>query len=687
MTATFGQVIDGASLSRANYWIIDAMPHVMSRVRKMFSAGQQLGKGKHTHATVALPKTQDCAKDIVWLMERYPMLADNAVLLDLKRLANRYDRACEIAAQDGATVMALTEGAWELSKPPYPEQAQFFNKLRAVRRMMLADAIGEGKTVSAFTMLCEPDARPALISCQAHLCLQWQRKLEEFLPMATSHLIRGTIPYQLPSVDVLITAHNRLAKWQDVLVPLAPKFVALDEGQEFRHVDTKKRAAARALCESAEYATTLTATPSYNYGAEVWSVIDVIAPGALGDRADFCREWCDGGDRVKDPVALHAYLTSRGLMMRRNPASGRTVEREIVTLEGDLESLKQVQDVARQLAISVLSNRVGESERAGSELDWKLRQATGVAKARPVAELVKMLAAEGEQVILAGWHRDVYRVWLKELKDLNPAMFTGTESTNQKNQAQQAFIDGRSRVLILSLRSGAGIDGLQHVCSTVVIGELDWSPHVMNQVIGRVDRKPQAKPVRVYFPVIEDGSDPFIMGVNGEKLLQHEGIMDGKQSEAAVIADSVAGDRVRKMAEQYLASIGESAPVVAPTKGLHSEVHAALLKLRLTFASERDMQDAIWAVLPDMVNATAQREARVTSRTRLDFLFERRAERVAIECKIERTGRANVYRQVRQYVEECGITGLIVVAPWPGIGSFVIDGVPVTVVDWSRGKL
>ena len=35
----------------------------------------------------------------------------------------------------------------------------------------------------------------------------------------------------------------------------------------------------------------LTATPIYNYAAEIHNVLSVIAPDALGSREEFAREW------------------------------------------------------------------------------------------------------------------------------------------------------------------------------------------------------------------------------------------------------------------------------------------------------------------------------------------------------------------------------------------------------------
>ncbi|MDI7181059.1 hypothetical protein QMO16_29155, partial [Klebsiella pneumoniae] len=68
----------------------------------------------------------------------------------------------------------------------------------------------------------------------------------------------------------------------------------------------------------------------------------------------------------------------------------------------------------------------GEKMRAAGEFDQLVRQATGVAKAPYVAEFVRLLLESGQQVLLFGWHREVYSIWREKLADYNPVMYTGT---------------------------------------------------------------------------------------------------------------------------------------------------------------------------------------------------------------------------------------------------------------------
>ncbi len=683
---TFGGVV-----FRPECWVLDAQPFVMQRARRIFLNAQAFYgfSGQHTHRPISLPKTPDAAKDLLWLCERYPLYIDAPSYAEILRLSHQYDAA--ILAASNADQDALFELSGHALVPAFPlrdHQIKFRNLARASKGILLADPIGGGKTFSACSLTLEPDERPALCVVPAHLTVQWKSKAEELLPSCKVHIIRGTKPYRLPPADIYVTAYTRLKGWQDVLVPMALPTVIYDEVQDLRHTGTAKRDAARAVSARANVRAGLSATPNYNMGGEIWSVLDAICPDCLGPEAEFKREWCTG-DKVNDPLALNTYLKSRGLMLRRTQeeCGMHTGEpnKQIITLEGDLDTLRQIQDVAKSLAMSVLSCKVGESDKASRELDWKLRQATGIAKAKPVAEFVKMLCDSGEKVLLAGWHRDVYDIWLRELRGYNPVMNTGSESPKQKSDAKERFVKGDSQVLIMSLRSGAGIDGLQEACSIAVIGELDWSPHVMDQLIGRLNREGQTRPVMAYYPVVEDGSDPFMMGILGVKRDQHEGVVEGKKTEAEVVENGAAHmDRVREMAAAYLLSIGESVPDTVTPTGLLAKVQDAVSRLKVPCSSEKAMQDAIFDLLPGLLSEKVEREVPIGKRGRLDFLVSDDSERVAIECKLTQSGRASVYRQVRKYAEDGGITGLVIFAPWSGVSSFSVDGVPVCVVDWSR---
>lgn len=242
---------------------------------------------------------------------------------------------------------------------------------------------------------------------------------------------------------------------------------------------------------------------------------------------------------------------------------------------------------------------------------------------------------------------------------------------------------------MISLRSGAGLDGLQMVSNTVVFGELDWSPHVMDQVIARVSRDGQKNHVQAFFLTVNDGSDPFVMQVINEKRNQHDGLIEGKELSSEILADTggASKDRIQEMAKKYLQSIGEEIPEVVEEVGLLKEVDSALRRIKFNSNDESGMQQIVWNELPKLISAKVEREVSVSKKSRLDFLVSNNTEKIVIECKVNSHKRAEVYRQVRRYIEETNCSAVILFAPWNGIKSFKIDNIPVLIIDTTLNNI
>src|SRR3954453_21249216 len=100
------------------------------------------------------------------------------------------------------------------------------------------------------------------------------------------------------------------------------KSVTYDEPQSLRTGSgTAKGAACKVLSAHTTFHLGLTATPVYNYGDEMWHIMQFIDDTALGQWPEFEREWCkpvgNGKYRIKDPKALGTYLREQYVMLRR----------------------------------------------------------------------------------------------------------------------------------------------------------------------------------------------------------------------------------------------------------------------------------------------------------------------------------------------------------------------------------
>lgn len=535
------------------FFVIECEPHVSMRLKRVF------GKlGTHSFGQHCLRLTKENARDLEWFMERYPLELSHAAKNDLKELSNEH-KATEKFIQDIYRSKASLL-PFDLAVPAREYQKEAASMWLKCGSILLADDVGLGKTVSAIAGFTDTRTLPAVVVTLAHLPLQWQREINRFAPNLSTHIIKKGTPYKLEVPDVLIMNYHKLAGWAETLAPLV-KSVTFDECQELRRSESDKYKAAKFLTSEADFILGLSATPIFNYGGEFFNVLDVLCPGRLGSAEEFHREWCSygysGKERIKEPKAFGSYLRDSGLMLRR---TRREVKREIPevskfhqVIEADTAALDKVSDACAELARLILREGQtvkGEKLRASEELSNILRQATGISKAPYVANFVKMLVDNGEKVVLYGWHRAVYAIWNDLLKDYKPVMFTGSESALQKDKAKLEFVNGDAQILIISLRAGAGLDGLQHACKTVVFGELDWSPGVHEQAIGRVARDGQLDPVMAYFLVSEHGADPTIVDVLGIKKGQIEGV----RNHEAPLVEKLQTDpnHIKKLAQSYL---------------------------------------------------------------------------------------------------------------------------------------
>lgn len=542
-------------------WVLsDVPPHVAIRLKSIFASIPKTQTKRFD-----LPASDQMSADIAWFLQRYPMSMSPSAGAELERRTSAFE-------DDRAQVESILLPEWRATNDligfraghaPNRMQRQAIELLHKTRRLLLGDDMGLGKSWSAMGAIVGSPYLPCALIVPANLPTQW---VEEYLKPYTylsAHIIRGTKPYNLPPANVYVFRYSNIHGWVDVAATGFFKSVVFDEIHELRHgysqegrpgEGTRRGNAAKVFADNAQLKLGLSGTPVLGYGSEIWNVMSFIDPNALGGWWDFVREWCHRKGNhwvVTDPDALGSYLREAQVFLRR-VREGRPVNTIPIEVGFDEAVAEDAQRLARVLAMKVVRGNFVEAGQAARELDAFARLQTGLAKADSVAAYVRMLIeASGEQIILAGWHHQVYARWLHLLSDLRPIMYTGKETPRQKEAAKRAFMNREANPLVISLRSGVGLDGLQKVCSTVVVGEFDWSAGITSQLIGRVDRPGQPKDeVTAIFPCVNFGSDPTIMAVNAIKKDQARGISDpGSELPVAYTDES----RIKMLAEAFLA--------------------------------------------------------------------------------------------------------------------------------------
>lgn len=538
-------------------WIVETKPFVAMRLRRMFEACQRA-----SGSAIRLDNSPANARELEWFLERYPheMEPAHRRILRLGAAGHREREENTRAIIEGRISLAPIK----LSLPLREYQKVAFDLVQSLQGFLCADDLGLGK--SAVGVASAIANGPSVVVCQTHLQQQWKNEIHKFAPAARVEIAPTGRPEYLGKWNVLIIPYTKLNGWRDNLAGIV-RTIVFDEIQELRAMDTAKYAAASHIAEQCQYRVGLSATPIYNYGGEIFATMDILRPGELGSQEEFNREWChcagNGKWIVNDPLALRSFLLDNGMMIRR---TRKDVGRELPPLvkiqhkcQFNPALLEGMKDDALQLAKKILSSESSFVEKgmAAREFDSKIRQTTGIAKAAYIGAMAGEIAATGQKIIVAGWHREVYQIIMSALKtaEIPFFMYTGSETPAQKAANAQAFINHQGgAVFIMSLRSGAGLNGLQMVSNTILYAELDWSPKAHEQLNGRLLRDGQTDSVSAIYCVIDGGSDPIVASVLGLKDEQSSGIVDGTEvtDEDTILDAASETSRIRLLAEEFV---------------------------------------------------------------------------------------------------------------------------------------
>jgi len=573
--------------SESNRFELTGEPLLLQYAKRIFPGARVTRKGG---GKLEFHRTRREVADLNWLLMRFPV--DVSQCEDI--LSGARDEAIhQLNSRMSGNDLTRVTPPSEFTGKLYPFQESAASFLTTNKRCLLSDGMGLGKTWSSLAAASIAGEYPVLVVCQTHVQRQWQRaigslfnlggvKADEAKPFesaakngeALAPILSTRTPYEIPNAPFAIIHYGLIAWWDIAILKQNFKTVIFDEVQELRHTGTGKYSAASKISENALNVFANSGTPVFGYGREIWAVMNAIDFHCLGSEEAFSREWCAGyGERiVSDPLALNGHLSREGLMLRRRAHDPEVaidlpkIIRHVQDIGHDSEMYDRLIQTTHKKAKDYKEANFTAKGRLARDIERESRQATGLAKAEYVAEFVASLLEAGERPLVFAWHHAVHDIYKERLKEFNPAIFTGKQSMKQKEDSLRRFMDGETDVAMLSLRSAAGLDGLQHRATMCVFGELDWSPACMSQCetrIARIGVDGSLIDVPSYYCVTDVGHDEVMLDVLGVKTGQFIGLMgdepesyeEKKQSEdMALNRISMLVNKLRKEGTQSLKS-------------------------------------------------------------------------------------------------------------------------------------
>ena len=410
-----------------------------------------------------------------------------------------------------------------------PYQTEGFRYLYAMNELgfgfCLADDMGLGKTVQVLAYLekmrTEKKAQRVLLVLPSSLIGNWESEIRRFTPKIGYSVYHGSGRTIDKESFLTITTYGVAGKDEE-LGREKWDLVILDEAQYIKNSSTKAYKALSAMTR--RDAVILTGTPVENDLMNLWSLMDYINSGFLGNKTEFSRY-----AKNVDIQALSSLKRAISPFILRRLKTDKSIIRDLPDkVETNLfVTLSKEQIILYNKIVADLEKSMVEDE---GEFEKKGRVLAAIAKLKAVCnhpdqysgengykesesgkfELLKDLAStihsNREKVLVFTQFREI----IPALDNLLSSVFgsrglviDGSVTAKKRTEIVKAFQNGEADYMVLSLRA-AGV-GLNLTRATNVIHfDRWWNPAVENQATDRAYRIGQKQKVMVYKFISKD---------------------------------------------------------------------------------------------------------------------------------------------------------------------------------------
>src|SRR5438046_4052175 len=388
--------------------------------------------------------------------------------------------------------------------------------------------MGLGKTLQELAWLAWlksenfKDPKPSLVICPASVLHNWRREAEKFTPdlkvlVLESGAARHNLRKQIPQYDLIVTNYALLRRDLEELQKFAFRTIILDEAQFIKNPGAQVTQSVKQL--KSEHRLALTGTPLENRLLDLWSIVDFVQVGYLGNQEHFTETYEPRGEGAESAQRIARRRLSaklRPLLLRRlkkhvaKDLPERIEQRRDCQL-GDEQRKLYLAELRRsreQVMQVVAEKGLGRSKIHVLAALTRLRQicchprlvgddaASG--KTETLFELLEPLVAEGQKVLVFSQFVQMLELIEAECRQRQFTNYILTGQTKDRQQVVNAFQqETNAAVFLLSLRAaGTGLN--LTTASYVVLYDPCWNPAVEAQAVDRSHRIGQTRTVNAY---------------------------------------------------------------------------------------------------------------------------------------------------------------------------------------------
>lgn len=410
---------------------------------------------------------------------------------------------------------------------PYPYQLNGIARGLQLKRFMNCDEPGLGKTLQSIATVNLAGAFPCLVICPSSLKINWEREWHKFTDkkaMVLTDKVRDTWTFfwQTGMYQVFIVNYESLKKYfvqrikksngwslRDVefrnSIQLF-KSVIIDESHRCKSASTQQSKFCKGICAGKEWIIELTGTPVVNKPKDLIPQLSILGRMPdFGEYKNFVERYCSGPREASNLKELNYKLWTACMFRREKSLVLKDLPdkiRQVMTCE--ITNRKEYLDAEHDLIMYLQKYKDADDEKIAKALRGEvmvrigiLRNISARGKVREVIEFVNDFRENGQKIILFCSLHEV----VDELKEKFPTAVsvTGRDSSDEKQQAVDAFQNDSGTDIIICSIKAAGVGLTLTASSNVAFVEFPWTYADCCQCEDRAHRIGQKNSVTCYY--------------------------------------------------------------------------------------------------------------------------------------------------------------------------------------------
>lgn len=380
---------------------------------------------------------------------------------------------------------------------------------------ILGDEMGLGKTLQIIALFQEYKNEhkvPLLVVAPVSLLQNWKRECEKFAPELKVLIHHGsdrTGRYKVfNEYDVVVTSYSVAVSDISVLNMINWNIVVLDEAQNIKNPESSRTQYTKQISRKKSIA--VTGTPFENHITDIWSIMDFVMPGILGDIKTFNKTIPDdlsGAERI-EPVLSP-------MMIRRLVKDVADDLPEKIVIPVPLSMSEREADIYELYRQEL--NPDGNADKLNLVMLQKLRQfcthpgiCDEILSAKPYensikyqrfCEILDEIVSGKEKVIVFTSYTKMFEIMENDISirfGIPVMKINGSTPVEERQPIVDEF-NGIEGTALLVLNPRAAGTGLNITAANHVIHyNLEWNPALEDQSSARAYRRGQKKNVFVY---------------------------------------------------------------------------------------------------------------------------------------------------------------------------------------------